>query len=107
MIEEWLLIQGFYHGLTDVGRSHLDAAVGGAFLQQKVKDAKDLIEKMVINQGRNEEHLQPKKRGVHTLSEVDMLCAKMDVMKKVEESSKKEQEAIQPYALIQAIIADT
>jgi len=77
-------------------------------LQQKVKDAKDLIEKMVINQGWNEERLQPKKRGVHALSEVDMLCPKMDLlMKKVEESSKKEQEAIQPYAPIQAIIADT
>ena len=31
-IEEWLLIQGFYHGLTDLARSHLDAAAGGAFL---------------------------------------------------------------------------
>jgi len=38
-----------------------------------MKDAKDLIEKMVTNQGWNEECLQPKKRGVHTLNEVDML----------------------------------
>jgi len=76
-------------------------------MQKKVKDAKDLIEKIVINQGWNEDCLQPKKRGVHALSEVDMLCAKMDLlMKKVKESSKKEQEAIQPYAPIQAITAD-
>ena len=56
-IEEWLLIQGFYHGLTGLARSHLDATAGGAFLQHNVKDAKDLIEKMVINQGWNEERL--------------------------------------------------
>ena len=56
-IEEWLLIQGFYHGLTGLACSHLDAAARGAFLQHNVKDAKDLIEKMVINQGWNEERL--------------------------------------------------
>jgi len=56
-IEEWLLIQGFYHGLTGAARSHLDAAAGGVFLQHKDKDAKDHIEKMVTNQGWNEERL--------------------------------------------------
>jgi len=49
-IDEWLIIQGFYHGLTGMACSHLDASAGGAFLQKNVKDAKDLIEKMVINQ---------------------------------------------------------
>src|ERR671938_779096 len=95
-IEEWLLIQGFYHGLTCLAHSHLDASAGGAFLQHNVKDAKELIEKMVINQGWNEERLQLKKRGVHALNEVDMLSAKIDLlMKKIEEGSEKEQEAIQ------------
>jgi len=74
-IDEWLIIQGFYHGLTDMDRCHLDASARGAFLQRNVKDARDLIEKMVINQGWNEERLQPKKRGVHALNEVDMLSA--------------------------------
>jgi len=32
-IEEWLLVQGFYHGLTGVARSQLDVAGGSAFLQ--------------------------------------------------------------------------
>lgn len=50
-IEEWLIIQGFYNGLTGLACSHLDAAAGGAFLQHNVKDAKELIEKMVTNQG--------------------------------------------------------
>jgi len=31
-IDEWLIIQGFYHGLTDMACSHLDASAGGAFL---------------------------------------------------------------------------
>jgi len=44
-IDEWLIIQGFYHGLTGMARSHLDASAGGAFLQKNVKDAKDLIKR--------------------------------------------------------------
>ena len=72
-----------------------------------MKDAKDLIEKMVTNQGWNEERLQPKKIGMHTIHEVDMLFGKMDpLMKKMEEGSKKEQEAIQLYATARAIEAD-
>jgi len=106
-IEEWLVIQGFHHGLTILAWSHLDVTARGAFLPHNVKDAKDLIEKMVINQGWNEECLQPKKRGVHALNEMDMLSTKMDLlMKKVEEGSKKEEEAIQPYTTAQAIKAD-
>ena len=30
-IKEWLLIQGFYHGLTPTARNHLDAAARGSF----------------------------------------------------------------------------
>jgi len=91
-----------------MARSHLDALAGGAFLQKNVKDAKDLIEKMVINQGWNEERLQPMKRGVHALNEVDMLSAKMDLlMKKIEESSsKKGIEAIQTLAAVRAVETD-
>jgi len=43
--------------MTGVACSHLDAATEIAFLQHNVKDAKDLIEKMVVNQGWNEERL--------------------------------------------------
>ena len=63
---------------------------------------------MVVNQGWNEEHLQPKKRGVHALNEVDMLSAKMDLlMKKIEESSsKKGIEAIQTPAAVRGVETD-
>ena len=46
-IKEWLLIQGFYHGLTLVAHSHLDAAARGAFASLNVTQAKNLIENIV------------------------------------------------------------
>ena len=39
-------------------RQHLDAAAGGAFFSLKVGQAKELIEKMVENQGWIDEHLK-------------------------------------------------
>ena len=50
-MEDWLLIQNFYHGLVPLDRSHIDVAAGGAFFSLSVVDAKALIEKMVSNQG--------------------------------------------------------
>ena len=49
-MEDWVLIQNFYHGLVPLDRSHLDAISGGAFFLLSVVDAKTLIEKMVSNQ---------------------------------------------------------
>jgi len=39
----------FYDVLTGMAHSYVDASARGAFLWKNVKDAKDLIEKMVIN----------------------------------------------------------
>ena len=50
-IKEWLLIQGFYHGLTLDARSHLDDAARGSFTYLNVAQAKKLIENIVTNQG--------------------------------------------------------
>ena len=47
-----------------------------------VADDKALIEKTVSNQGRNDNRLQPCKRGMHSIKEVDMLVAKMDLLTK-------------------------
>ena len=79
-MEDWLLIQNFYHGLVPLDRSHLDAAAGGAFLSLSVVDAKSLIEKMVSNQGWSDDRLLPRKRGMHSIKEIDMLAAKMDLL---------------------------
>ena len=44
---------------------------------------------------------------MHTVNEVDMLSAKMDLlMKKMEEGTKKEQEAIQLHATTWAVEVD-
>jgi len=54
-IEEWLIIQSFFHGLNRTAQEYLDAAAGGSFLSQSVRAAKNLIEKIATNQGWKEE----------------------------------------------------
>jgi hypothetical protein len=87
----WFLIQTFYHGLKRASRKHLDAAAGGAFFSLQVPAAKELIEKMVANQGWYGDCLQPCARGVHQVDGIDMIAAKIDLlMKKLEASSNME-----------------
>jgi hypothetical protein len=87
----WFLIQTFYHGLKCTSREHLDAATGGAFFSLQVPAAKELIEKMVANQGWDGDHLQPYTRGVHQVDGIDMITAKMELlMKKLEASTNME-----------------
>jgi hypothetical protein len=57
-MQDWLRIMSFYHGLFIEPRRHLDAAAEGAFFSLNVKQAKELIEKMVENQGWTNNHLQ-------------------------------------------------
>ena len=79
-MDEWLVVQSFYNGLTPTSRAHIDAATGGAFLDLTISEANALVEKMVSNQGWNKECSQPKmKCGMHTIKEVDMLSTKMDL----------------------------
>ena len=50
-MDEWLVLQSFYNGLTTTSRAHLDAAARGAYLDMTIAKATTLIEKMVSNQG--------------------------------------------------------
>ena len=50
-MDEWLVLQSFYNGLTPISRAHIDAAAGGAFLDLTISKANALVEKMVSNQG--------------------------------------------------------
>ena len=90
-MDEWLVLQSFYNGLTTTSRAHLDAAAGGAYLNLTIANGKAFIEKMVANQGWNEERSQPRnKGGMHTIKETDMLAAKMDLLlKKLDEGNKQ------------------
>ena len=58
-MDEWLVLQSFYNGLTTTSRAHLDAAARGAYLDLTIAKAMALIEKMVSSQGWNEERSQP------------------------------------------------
>ena len=93
----WLLMQNFYHGLTNSTHGSMDATAGGAFLSLIIPAATALVEKMASNQGWNEEHVQTCKRGggMHQLKEVDMLSTKMDLlMKKLEDRANEKQEVM-------------
>ena len=48
-MDEWLILQSFYNGLTLTSRAHIDASAGGAFLDLTITKAKALVEKMVSN----------------------------------------------------------
>jgi hypothetical protein len=96
-MENWLLMQTFYHELTNSTRETMDAAAGGAFLSLTINQATALVEKMASNQGWNEERTQTRKRGggMHQLKEVDMLPAKMDLlMKRLDERAGEKKEAM-------------
>jgi hypothetical protein len=49
-MEEWFIIQSFYHGLIHSAREHIDAAAGGSFLALSVEEAHKLVEKIASNQ---------------------------------------------------------
>jgi predicted RNase H-like nuclease (RuvC/YqgF family) len=77
-MEEWLLMQGFYHGLTQKAREHLDATAGGSFLSLTIRKAKSLIEKISENQGWSQDHTQHCHQSEETVEEVNALSTKMD-----------------------------
>jgi hypothetical protein len=96
-MENWLLMQTFYHGLNNSTRETMDAAVGGAILSLTISQATALVEKMASNQGWSEERTQGRKRGggMHQLKEVDMLSAKMDLlMKRLDERAGEKKEVM-------------
>ncbi|KAK3132494.1 hypothetical protein QOZ80_6AG0522850 [Eleusine coracana subsp. coracana] len=89
-IKTGLVTMNFYNGLTPSAHDHLDAVAGGAFFSLTVSKEKELIEKMVSTQGWSEDRLQPRPRGMHSVKEVDMLAAKIDLlMKKMDDQAKE------------------
>jgi hypothetical protein len=71
-------------------KGHINAAAGGAFLSLTVANATTLIEKMVVNQSWGEDRKTQK--GMHSMKEVDMLAAKIDLlMKRLEDRVTKKE----------------
>jgi hypothetical protein len=87
-MENWLVLQNFYRGLTPMLKGHVDATAGGAFLSLTIDRAMSLIKKMVANQSRGEE--QKLQKGMHIMKEADMLAAKKIVMEKTEQTGPRE-----------------
>jgi hypothetical protein len=85
-MEEWFIIQNFYHGLIHSAREHIDVPDGGFFFTLSIEEARKLIEKMASNQSWNKERTQTRTCKVHQLEEMDMLTANIDLMKKLEKS---------------------
>jgi hypothetical protein len=84
-MEEWFIIQSFYHGLIRSAWEHIDATAGGSFFAHSIEEAHRLVEKMASNQSWNEERTQTLIHKVHPLEGVNMLTAKIDLlMKKLE-----------------------
>jgi hypothetical protein len=50
-MEEWLLMQGFYHGLTQKSCEQLDVTARGSFMSLTLGRAKVLMERIDSNQG--------------------------------------------------------
>ncbi|XP_066160965.1 uncharacterized protein [Oryza sativa Japonica Group] len=94
-MDDWLILQNFYNGLTPMSRDHLDAAARGAFFSKTVQGAVELIEKMVSNMGWSEERLQTRQRGMHTVKETELLAAKLDLlMKRLDDHEKGPQRTV-------------
>jgi hypothetical protein len=45
-MEEWFIIQSYYHGLICSAREHIDAAARGSLFALSIGDARALIEKV-------------------------------------------------------------
>jgi hypothetical protein len=87
-MEEWFIIQSFYHGLIHSTREHIDAIIGGSFSALSIEEARALIEIMASSQSWIDERTQTRTRKVYQLEEVDMLTTKINLlMKKLEDLS--------------------
>ncbi|KAK3127252.1 hypothetical protein QOZ80_7AG0570400 [Eleusine coracana subsp. coracana] len=100
-MDDWLILTTFYRGLASTSHDHLDAAAKEAFFSLITAHGKELNEKIISNQGWDEDHSQPCQKDEHANKEMDMLNAKLDlIMKRVDEYSEKKMEM---YNMVQAI----
>jgi hypothetical protein len=54
-MDEWLILQNFFNGLTLSSWDHLDATAGRALFSKTVRDVNNLIEKRLSNKGWSKE----------------------------------------------------
>jgi hypothetical protein len=72
-MEDWEFTQGFYCGLSQEVKEHIDAHAGGTFFMFNAKEARALFEKLFASKRDSEEHgLKENSRTV----EIDPLTRK-------------------------------
>ena len=79
-MDNWLILQTFYNGLTQTARDLMNATAGRAFFSLTIERATTLIEKMVSNEGWSDDRLQPRQWDIHTVKDTDMLAMKIDLL---------------------------
>ena len=97
-MEDWLLMQSFYHGLTQKAHEQLDATARGSFMSLTLGKAKTLMEKIASNQGWSQCNIQSCNKSKEVLEGVCALSTKMDVLLNWLErraNYKKDRQAIQ------------
>jgi hypothetical protein len=55
-MEEWFIIQRYYHGLICSAREHIDVVIEGSFFALSIEEAQALIEKITSSKSWNDEH---------------------------------------------------
>jgi hypothetical protein len=72
-MEDWELTQGFYWGLSQEVKEHIDTLAGGPFFMLNTEEARALFEKLSTSERESEEHgLKENSRTV----EIDPLTRK-------------------------------
>ena len=97
-MEDWLLMQSFYHGLSQKAHEQLDATIGGSFMSLTHGKAKTLMEKTASNQGWSQCNIQSCNKSEEVPEKVCALSTKMDVLLNWLErraNYKKDRQAIQ------------
>jgi hypothetical protein len=97
-MEEWLLMQSFYHRLTQKSREQLDATAEGSFISFTLGKAGTLMERIASNQGWSSCNNQSWHKCEEVPEEVCALPTKMDVLLnwlKKRDNYKRDRHAIQ------------
>jgi hypothetical protein len=55
-MEDWDFTQGFYYGLSQEGKEHIDILAGGTFFLLKTQEAQALFEKITARESWSEEY---------------------------------------------------
>ena len=76
-MEDWLVLQNIYEGLTTISMEYHNATAGGAFLSLTIENATTLIKKIVANQSWGEG--RETQDDLYFMKETGLLAAKVDL----------------------------